>query len=103
MQTDCHLCQEPFIDMRRYDWEDARGWVHEICGVCNENIKNKEAFLMGTYEVKYRADNLFEAVVKVRAANAKDAKRIALQSADVIRLQQFGRVKFSSVRLVGAA
>lgn len=83
----CHLCQEPFLaDMRRYDWEDSRGWVYDICGVCHENIKNKEAFLMGTYEVKYRADNLFEAVVKVKAPNAKDAKRLALQSSDVIRL-----------------
>ncbi len=104
MQNSCHLCHEPFVaDMRRHDWEDARGWIWDICGVCHEDMRNKEAVLMGIYEVKYRADNLFEAKVMVKAATARDAKRLALQSQDVINLQQYGRVKVASVRLVEGA
>ncbi len=100
--TNCRLCDEPFTaDMRRYDWEDAKGWVWDICGVCHEDLK--EECLVGIYEVKYRADNMFEAVVKVKAANATDARKLALKSPDVIKLQNFGRVKFSSVRLVEGA
>ncbi len=102
MQNNCHLCSELLTrDTGRHDYEDSRGWVWDICGVCYEDLK--EESIVGIYEVKYRADNMFEAVVKVKAASASDAKRIALKSPDVIRLQDFGRVKFASVRLVGAA
>lgn len=102
MQNNCRLCDELLTpDTGRYDYEDSRGWIWDICGVCHEDLK--EESVVGIYEVKYRADNMFEAVVKVKAANASDAKKIALKSPDVIKLQSFGRVKFASVRLVEGA
>jgi hypothetical protein len=58
---------------------------------------------MGIYEVKYRADNLYEVAVRVKAANSTDAKKLANNSPDVVKLQSFGRVKFASVRLVEGA